>query len=71
MCPLGPANHLTARPPNRLIAPSSNPILEGLGADSEEKREPVGDIDTLVVVGSLKALDPERPSREADASIRS
>ena len=36
-----------------------------LGADSEEKHEPVSDIDT-VVVDSLKALDPERPIREAD-----
>ena len=35
------------------------------GADSEEKHEPVGDIDT-VVVDSLKALDPKRPIREAD-----
>ena len=33
-------------------------------ADSEEKREPVSDIDTVVVV-SLKALDLERPIREA------
>ena len=38
---------------------------KGLGADSEEKHEPVGDIDT-VVVDSLKALDAERPIREAD-----
>jgi len=37
---------------------------KGLGADSEEKHEPVGDIDT-VVVDSLKALDLERPIREA------
>jgi hypothetical protein len=36
-----------------------------LGADSEEKHEPVSDIDT-VVVDSLKVLDPERPIREAD-----
>jgi hypothetical protein len=40
---------------------------KGLGADSEEKHEPVGDIDT-VVVDSLKALDLERPIREADIS---
>jgi hypothetical protein len=38
---------------------------KGLGADSEEKREPVSDIDTAVV-DSLKALDPNRPIREAD-----
>jgi hypothetical protein len=39
------------------------------GADSEEKHEPAGDIDT-VVVDSLKALDPERPIREADIQRR-
>ena len=33
------------------------PLWKGLGADSEEKHEPVSDIDT-VVVDSLKALDP-------------
>jgi hypothetical protein len=42
-------------------------MLEGLSADSEEKREPVSDIDA-VVVDSLKALDPERPIREADST---
>jgi len=31
---------------------------KGLGAESEEKREPVSDIDTAVVV-SLKVLDPD------------
>src|SRR3974390_890562 len=41
------------------------PVWKGLGADSEEKREPVSDIDTAVV-DSLKVLDPERPIREAD-----
>ena len=47
-------------------ASSSNPMMEGPpGADSEEKHEPVSDIDT-VVVDSLKALDPEWPIREAD-----
>jgi len=39
------------------------------GADSEEKHEPVSDIDT-VVVDSLKALDPEWPIREADIRER-
>jgi hypothetical protein len=38
---------------------------KGLGADSEEKREPASDIDTAIVDG-LKALDPDRPIREAD-----
>lgn len=71
MCPIGPADHLTARSPIRLITPSSNHILEGLGANSEEKREPVGDIDTLVV-GSLKALDLngrlEKQTRRSEAN---
>jgi hypothetical protein len=39
--------------------------MEGPGADSEEKHEPVSDIDTAVVVVGLKALDPEWPIREA------
>jgi hypothetical protein len=38
---------------------------KSLGAYSVEKHDPVSDIDT-VVVDSLKALDPERPIREAD-----
>jgi len=48
------ANSLTTKAP-----------YKGLGADSEEKREPASDIDT-VVVDSLKALDPKWPIREAD-----
>ena len=47
------ANSLTKKAP-----------YKGPGADSEEKHEPVSDIDT-VVVDSLKALDPEWPIREA------
>ena len=50
------ANSLTKKTP-----------YKGLGADSEEKHEPVSDIDT-VAVDSLKALDPKRPIREADKS---
>jgi hypothetical protein len=41
------------------------PCWKGLGADSEEKHEPVSDIDTRAV-DSLKVLDPKRPIREAD-----
>jgi hypothetical protein len=40
-------------------------MMEGPGANSEEKHEPVSDIDTAVVVVGLKALDPEWPIREA------
>ena len=49
------------------IVPPCPRILcwKGLRADSEEKREPVSDIDAGVV-DSLKALDPERPIREGD-----
>jgi len=47
----------------RLVLESHNGRAPG--ADSEEKHEPVSDIDTAVVDG-LKALDPEWPIREAD-----
>jgi len=46
------------------------PWWKGLGADSEEKHEPVSDIDTVAMDG-LKALDPKRPIREADIQPRS
>src|SRR5215472_6103658 len=39
------------------------PWWKGLGADSEEKREPVSDVDTAAA-DSLKVLDPKRPIRE-------
>ena len=51
--------------PKDCSASSSNPMMEGPGADSEEKREPVSDINTAVA-DSLKVLDPKRPIREAD-----
>ena len=71
LIPLGPTVLLTARPPERLF----HLVLESHdgrapGADSEEKHEPVSDIDTIVV-DSLKALDPEWPIREADIHPRS
>jgi hypothetical protein len=40
-------------------------MMEGPGADSEEKRVLASDLDT-VMVDSLKALDLSRPIREAD-----
>jgi hypothetical protein len=57
---------LTARPCQRLF----RLVFESHdgrapGADSEEKHEPASGIDTAVV-DSLKALDPNRPIREAD-----
>src|SRR5262245_9134984 len=52
------ANSLTKKAP-----------YKGRSADSEEKREPVSDIDTAVVDG-LKALDPNRPIREATEILR-
>jgi hypothetical protein len=52
----------------RLVLESHNG--RALGADSEEKHEPVSDIDTKAVDG-LKVLDPNRPIREAtDAAQR-
>ena len=44
-------------------------MLEGPGADSEEKHEPASDVDTALV-DRLKALDPNRPIREADMEMR-
>jgi hypothetical protein len=41
---------------------------KGLGADSEEKQEPVSDLDTAAA-DSLKALDLEWPIREADIEL--
>ena len=43
-------------------------MLEGPRADSEEKHEPASDADAAVV-DSLKALDLNRPIREADIDI--
>jgi hypothetical protein len=45
-----------------------SPSWKGLGADFGEKHEPVSDIDTPAV-DSLKALDPNRPIREADVLL--
>src|SRR6516225_186326 len=66
---LVPAVRLTARPPKRLF----RLVFEShdgraLGADSEEKHEPVSDIDTAVA-DSLKVLDLKRPIREADIRV--
>ena len=41
-------------------------MMEGPSADSEEKHEPVSDIDTAVGGDGLKALDLEWPIREAE-----
>src|SRR4030081_2216582 len=55
--------------PQKIVPPRPRiPCWKGLGADSEEKHEPVSDINTGVV-DSLKALDPERPIREADIAL--
>jgi hypothetical protein len=48
---------------------TKNAPYKGLGADSEEKHEPASDIDT-VAMERLKALDPNRPIREADKMVR-
>ena len=44
-------------------------MMEGPGADSEEKRVLASDLDT-VMVDSLKALDLSRPIREADMNVQ-
>ena len=50
----------------QIVPPRSRtPWWKGLSADSEEKHVPASDVDT-VAVDSLKALDPDRPIREAD-----
>ena len=54
--------------PKDCSASSSNPMMEGPGADSEEKHEPVSDVDTAVA-DSLKVLDLKRPIREADVDF--
>jgi hypothetical protein len=56
---------------DRKIVPprSRTPCWKGPKADSEEKHEPASDIDTMTV-DSLKALDPNRPIREADIRQR-
>ena len=52
---LGPAVRLTARPCHKIVPPRlQTPSWKGLGAKSEEKHEPVSDIDTAVA-DSLKA----------------
>jgi len=43
-------------------------MLEGPCAESEEKHEPASDADAAVV-DSLKALDLNRPIREADMTF--
>src|SRR5258706_16462679 len=48
---------------------STNLRWEGLGADSEEKREPARDIDT-VAVDSLRAVDPQRRLEKSGIGAR-
>jgi hypothetical protein len=58
--------HSDGKAATKIVPPRLRlPYWKGLSADSEEKHEPVSDIDTAVVV-SLKVLDPKRPIREAD-----
>src|SRR6478672_9761606 len=60
--------HTDGKVVQKIVPPRPRiPYWKGLGADSEEKHEPVSDIDT-VVVDSLKVLDPKWPIREADSS---
>ena len=57
---------MTVRPPIRLLhLVLESPCWTGLCAESVEKHEPASDI-AIAVLESLKALDPNRPIREAD-----
>jgi hypothetical protein len=61
--------HSDGKAARKIVPPRSRiPYWKGLGADSEEKHEPVSDIDTAVV-DSLKVLDPKRPIREVDINL--
>jgi hypothetical protein len=56
----------TGKAAQEIVLPRSRiPCWKGLRADSEEKREPVSDINAGAV-DCLKALDPERPIGESD-----
>ena len=62
--------HLTnGKTAQKIVPPRLRiPWWKGLGADSEEKHEPVSDID-IALVDSLKVLDPKWPIREADVAV--
>ena len=58
--------HSDGKAVHKIVPPRPRiPCWKGLSADSEEKHEPVSDIDTAAA-DSLKVLDPKRPIREAD-----
>jgi hypothetical protein len=59
-------HHADGKADRKIVPPRSRiPYWKGLSAESEEKHEPVSDIDTKAV-DSLNTLDPNRPIREAD-----
>ena len=64
----GPTVSPTARPPNRLVHPVLEPHDGRAQEPIPEEHEPASDIDTAAV-DSLKALDPNRPIREADILV--
>ena len=60
--------HTDGKVVQKIVPPRPRiPWWKGPGADSEEKQEPASDIDTALA-DSLKALDLERPIREADSN---
>ena len=62
--------HSDGKAVHKIVPPRPRiPCWKGLSADSEEKHEPVSDIDTAAA-DSLKVLDPKRPIREADIALR-
>ena len=58
--------HLTVRPTQRLFPSFSNPILEGPLRRVPKRSTSPQATSTLEWWDSLKALDPNRPIREAD-----
>jgi hypothetical protein len=70
VCPLEPDRQFDGKADQKIVPPRlRTPCWKGLSAESEEKREPASDINTATL-DSLKALDPNRPIREADIAAR-
>ena len=64
----GPTVSPTARPPNRLVHPVLEPHDGRAQEPIPERSTSPRATSTLQQVDSLKALDPNRPIREADIS---
>src|ERR1044071_9075666 len=63
-------HHADGKADRKIVPPRSRiPYWKCLSAESEEKHEPVSDIDTKAV-DRLNTLDPNRPIREADIASK-